>query len=569
MDVNVVKEYLVSIGFSIDKGQYDKFNGTINSITEVVTKHTEGMTKQFAKAGAAIISAYASVGTAALTLMDKMATADLGYQLYAVRMLTSVDAAKKLKIATDALGHSLDEIAWNQELREHFKELVEIQKTMQTGLGTNYESNMKGIRDIMFEVTKFKVEMGYLGQGIASSIFKAFGGEGTFLDKLKEWNTWIIEHLPQIRNKINEYLIPILKDFWAILKNIGIVGKELFNVFADFIGVLSGDDKIMKAKTSMDKFGQTMLALSGFIKRCSDYLTTFVSILIQVAGYLVGSRMGAAIGGFIGGVIGGPAGAVVGAGIGSQIFGLLGLGVGTIEATKFENRIKASEKERMLEESNVGYSKRSAEGVKSRMTSDEWGRREKEKSFASIGETFEEKAAFWEKHFGLPPGLVRAVGMRESSGKLNIGLHDPSKSSAYGPGGITYATGQFLGIDRKNPDENVMGMAKYLRYLLDLKGGDLQRAIAGYKEGPGGEITASTNRYVRDVSRYMGGATQVAKQGDTYIIVYARTNDGDEIGRGIKRQLSSINKNKVGQNTIEPKGSFSDNLKGPILAPGT
>ena len=46
-------------------------------------------------------------------------------------------------------------------------------------------------------------------------------------------------------------------------------------------------------------------------------------------------------------------------------------------------------------------------------------------------------------------------------------------------------TAEWLGVDINNPRENVMGGAKYLRWLLDYYDGDLVKAIAGYNAGPG------------------------------------------------------------------------------------
>ena len=524
MDINVIKSYLVEVGFSIDKGEYDKFRGTINSITEVVTKHTNSMAKSFIEAGAAIISAYTAVGSAALTLMDKVATADLGYQLYAMRMYMSVDAAKKLKIATDALGHSLDEIAWNTELRGRFKELVEIQRIMQSGLGGDYESTMKGIRDVKQEWVKFKVEMQYLSMGLASSIFKAFGGEGIF-DKLKQWNDYIIHNLPEIRAKIEQYLIPILKDAWEILKNLYKIGKDLFNVFADFVGWLGGDDQIRKTDSSLEKLALTMEKLSKFIKWCSDGMKEFEKDLVIIAGYLAGSRLGMAIGAIVGGFLGNP---VAGAAIGSMIGGLVGLGTGISVAATMPSATPeipyAPEK----------ISERAATHAKKRITSEEFG--DKIKSLRT--KIFDELAEAAEKKYNLPSGILSAIGQKESGKDISAG-YSKLGSTAYGSMQITKDTGDFLKINRFDYKENIEGAAKYLRYQLDYSHGNLPRAIMGYGFGAGGidENIKKATEYYRDVDKLWRremSSGRNASRGDTNLTVNvfgAKANDPDDFGR--------------------------------------
>jgi soluble lytic murein transglycosylase-like protein len=52
------------------------------------------------------------------------------------------------------------------------------------------------------------------------------------------------------------------------------------------------------------------------------------------------------------------------------------------------------------------------------------------------------------------------------------------------------ATARDLGVDPADPVQNVMGGARYLRYLLDRFGNDLELALAGYNAGP-----AAVQRY--------------------------------------------------------------------------
>ena len=126
-DVSLIKEYLVGLGFKIDDLQYNKFRWTLESAEKRIMQHTSGMSREFLKFGGAAVGAYTAVGSATVGLLDKIAQGDLTYTLYAQKMYMSVDAAKKLKIAVDSLGYSINEISWNPELRSRFKELERIQ----------------------------------------------------------------------------------------------------------------------------------------------------------------------------------------------------------------------------------------------------------------------------------------------------------------------------------------------------------------------------------------------------------------------------------------------------------
>ena len=85
-------------------------------------------------------------------------------------------------------------------------------------------------------------------------------------------------------------------------------------------------------------------------------------------------------------------------------------------------------------------------------------------------------------HFGLDPGLVRAVIATESN-------FDPRAVSPKGARGLMQlmpATARRFGVkDSFDPAQNISGGVRYLRYLLDLFEGDLVLALAAYNAGEG------------------------------------------------------------------------------------
>ena len=97
--------------------------------------------------------------------------------------------------------------------------------------------------------------------------------------------------------------------------------------------------------------------------------------------------------------------------------------------------------------------------------------------------------------------LLRAVIKVESGGKKGAVSHKgargymqvmPSTFKAFG------------GKDPHNAWENVMVGTKYLKHLLDMFGGDVEKALAAYNAGPtrvrsGKPLPGETVRYVQKV----------------------------------------------------------------------
>ena len=109
-----IKDYLVGLGFQVDDKSYKAFLNKLNDTTKEIEKNASAITSLYLKAGTAVVSALVSITSATVALIDKTAEADLKYQKFALHMYTTNEIAKRLKITTDALGESLDDIAWTK-----------------------------------------------------------------------------------------------------------------------------------------------------------------------------------------------------------------------------------------------------------------------------------------------------------------------------------------------------------------------------------------------------------------------------------------------------------------------
>lgn len=112
--------------------------------------------------------------------------------------------------------------------------------------------------------------------------------------------------------------------------------------------------------------------------------------------------------------------------------------------------------------------------------------------------------------FGVPVPFVRAVIQTESQ-------FDPRAVSSVGAQGLMQlmpATARRFGvIDPFNPEQNIFGGVRYLRWLLDKFGGDQSLAAAGYNAGENAVVRhrgippyRETQGYVRKIMGILNGA---------------------------------------------------------------
>ncbi len=122
----------------------------------------------------------------------------------------------------------------------------------------------------------------------------------------------------------------------------------------------------------------------------------------------------------------------------------------------------------------------------------------------SLDEIFDKAA----KKYDVPVNLLKAIGKAESDFNANA----VSRCGAQGVMQLMPATAASLGVtDAFDPEQNIMGGAKYISGLLKKYNGDTSLALAAYNAGSGnvakyGGIPPfkETQNYVVKVTNYMG-----------------------------------------------------------------
>ena len=111
------------------------------------------------------------------------------------------------------------------------------------------------------------------------------------------------------------------------------------------------------------------------------------------------------------------------------------------------------------------------------------------------------------QRYNLSPNLLKAVARAESNFRPNA----VSRAGAMGIMQLMPGTARALGVsDAFDPEQNIMGGAKYLRQQLD-RFGCIRVALSAYNAGPGrvsgngGEVLSFTQNYVNRVLGFMGG----------------------------------------------------------------
>lgn len=220
-----ITSYLVGLGFEIDTRSERYFNDALKRGAIAVEKFSKGAVKDFALVGGTFVTTAAALTGATLDMMGGFAKQDLNFQLYARRMLMGTEAAKKMKIATDALGYSLEEIIWGPpELAERYRQLIADQTKMMEYLGGDRgEQAFRQIRDIQFQFTRMGPALQYFGMRLTEDILNKLSGSPQSLEeRLKGFVDWFEspEGFVKISDKMATTIVPMLKAVGGLMERI-------------------------------------------------------------------------------------------------------------------------------------------------------------------------------------------------------------------------------------------------------------------------------------------------------------------------------------------------------------
>ena len=267
MGGSVIKEFLVSLGIKIDKegfkgiasalngtssqlnnvgnsvnnlqGDLKNFNNTgkktaegIQNIGKVVQNVVKGIANGIKMITNAIKGIFGFIGgivKATLTPFKKaiegikngfksivnLAKEDLAFQTLARKMMLPLKVARRMTIALETLGASIEDIHLNPELFENYKRLMEDSKTFEGNL--DFKEQMKSMRNFLFEFARLRQYFRYGAYAIADGFLRAFGLP---LKKVTEWlqnlNKNLIGNFNKISATVEKYTKPIA-DFFVIL----------------------------------------------------------------------------------------------------------------------------------------------------------------------------------------------------------------------------------------------------------------------------------------------------------------------------------------------------------------
>jgi hypothetical protein len=276
--LNVIREYLVSLGYKVDMPSFSQAKGTMKEMERAVASFADSSVVKFAAAGAAVTGFVYAAGKALAQFTVGVANADLQNEMFARRMWMSKDAAVSFQNSLKALGVSLQDLYLSPELMDRFIQLRQQALTMRPPGG--FDEAMKGIRSLTFEWQRFKLEASYAVYWVGYYLTKYLAGPmGNLKDRLKNINDTITARMPYWTKNVAQVLSWFvrlgraaylagerIKSFW---EGLGKPVKKAVEAAAGFFALL----KVVSRIVRMTPFGRLITGLISLLALIDDFYT--------------------------------------------------------------------------------------------------------------------------------------------------------------------------------------------------------------------------------------------------------------------------------------------------------
>ncbi|MGO4496424.1 hypothetical protein AB4114_11060 [Paenibacillus sp. 2RAB27] len=250
--LDVIKSYLVSLGFNVDRASFGQATQSMNTVEQSVSKFANTSVTKFAIAGAAVTTFVTTAVFGLAKFVGELAKADLEMEKLARQMWTSKDNAMAFDSTLKAMKVSLNDLYLSPELMRNFQMLR--QQAMNMRAPAEYASEMKFIRSIQLEFTRLRLEAKYAMQWVGYYLVQYMAGP---LTKIKAG-------LMNINDAIVKYMPVWTKEVARVLSWFIRAGETLVHFGRDVGGLF--DKLAEKIPANLRIIGAAIVALGLLIK---------------------------------------------------------------------------------------------------------------------------------------------------------------------------------------------------------------------------------------------------------------------------------------------------------------
>ena len=233
MNPQSLEEYLVSIGWKVDKNSFNEALGSLSQFKDTSKILSMNAGQLLLKAASSFIKIGWQVTKTIFDMSTAMAQTDITVERFARATASSERTARAYMRTMEALGQDAtsfeDLFLMTNEEYARFKDIYALSQRLEAPQGL--QDTLVSIRDIQHEINKFKIILQYAGDWFVYFLGEQLGVEIDDLKQgLKGINDYLVENIQPNTKKLAEFVAPFLRIIIEILTWLTKVGTKIMEV---------------------------------------------------------------------------------------------------------------------------------------------------------------------------------------------------------------------------------------------------------------------------------------------------------------------------------------------------
>lgn len=233
MNPQSLEEYLVSIGWRVDKASFNEALGSLSQFKDTSKILSMNAGQLLLKAASSFIKIGWQVTKTIFDMSTAMAQTDITVERFARATASSERTARAYMRTMEALGQDAtsfeDLFLMTNEEYARFKDIYALSQRLEAPQGL--QDTLVSIRDIQHEINKFKIILQYAGDWFVYFLGEQLGVEIDDLKQgLKGINDYLVENVQPNTKKLAEFVAPFLRIIIEILTWLTKVGTKIMEV---------------------------------------------------------------------------------------------------------------------------------------------------------------------------------------------------------------------------------------------------------------------------------------------------------------------------------------------------
>lgn len=289
MNPQSLEEYLVSIGWKVDKNSFNEALSSLSQFKDTSKILSMNAGQLLLKAASSFIKIGWQVTKTIFDMSTAMAQTDITVERFARATASSERTARAYMRTMEALGQDAtsfeDLFLMTNEEYARFKDIYALSQRLEAPQGL--QDTLVSIRDIQHEINKFKIILQYAGDWFVYFLGEQLGVEIDDLKQgLKGINDYLVENIQPNTKKLAEFVAPFLRIIIDVLTWLTKVGTKIMEVgsesevFEDVGGLL---DSIGNALSTIFELLNLILGLDGDLNSLASTFEIIGAVLDAIS----------------------------------------------------------------------------------------------------------------------------------------------------------------------------------------------------------------------------------------------------------------------------------------------